>query len=131
MKSEKCIVRKRKICIRRQAEKPPDPHGCFAAGHATAGPVSLDSLPFPIIFYRFIARPFALSRGWAMLQRRKTETLRRREIVMTILEANEKLSADLQAVMRDAEALMKATDGMPGTQASELRNRLANALDNA
>jgi ElaB/YqjD/DUF883 family membrane-anchored ribosome-binding protein len=50
---------------------------------------------------------------------------------MTIQEANEKLSADLQAVMRDAEALMNATDGVPGTHTSEIRNRLASALENA
>lgn len=50
---------------------------------------------------------------------------------MTTQEANDKLSADLQSVMRDAEELMKAAAGLPGEEASELRARLAGALENA
>jgi ElaB/YqjD/DUF883 family membrane-anchored ribosome-binding protein len=50
---------------------------------------------------------------------------------MTTQEANEKLTGDLKAVMRDAEDLLKATAGQAGEKASEVRARLAHALDSA
>ena len=50
---------------------------------------------------------------------------------MTTLEANDKLTADLQAVMQDAEELMKATSGQTGEKAAELRARLAGAIETA
>jgi ElaB/YqjD/DUF883 family membrane-anchored ribosome-binding protein len=50
---------------------------------------------------------------------------------MTTQEANDKLTADLQAVMRDAEELMRLTAGVPGEQANDLRARLQRALDSA
>ena len=39
--------------------------------------------------------------------------------------ANEKLTSDLKAVVRDAEGLMKATAGQAGEKVSEARSRLA------
>lgn len=43
----------------------------------------------------------------------------------------EKLMADLKALTRDAEALMQATAGQSGEKVSELRQRLAAALESA
>ena len=45
--------------------------------------------------------------------------------------ANEKLTSDLKAVVRDAEGLMKATAGQAGEKVSEARSRLAAALESA
>jgi ElaB/YqjD/DUF883 family membrane-anchored ribosome-binding protein len=47
-------------------------------------------------------------------------------------EANmEKLVADLKVLSRDAEAVLQATAGQAGEKLSELRGRLATALDSA
>jgi ElaB/YqjD/DUF883 family membrane-anchored ribosome-binding protein len=47
-------------------------------------------------------------------------------------EANmEKLVADLKVLSRDAEAVLQATAGQAGEKMSELRGRLATALDSA
>ena len=50
---------------------------------------------------------------------------------MTTAEANERLVSDLKAVVRDAEELLKATAGQAGEKISEVRNRLAAALESA
>ncbi len=50
---------------------------------------------------------------------------------MTTEQANEKLVADLKAVVRDAEDLIKATAGQAGEKVGEVRNRLAAALETA
>ena len=50
---------------------------------------------------------------------------------MTTEQANERLASDLKAVMRDAEELMKATAGQAGEKVSEVRSRLASALESA
>jgi ElaB/YqjD/DUF883 family membrane-anchored ribosome-binding protein len=50
---------------------------------------------------------------------------------MTTGEANERLVGDLKAVVRDAEELLKATAGQAGEKVSELRSRLAAALESA
>jgi len=50
---------------------------------------------------------------------------------MTTEQANEKLTGDLKAVVRDAEELMKATAGQAGEKVAELRTRLAAALESA
>jgi ElaB/YqjD/DUF883 family membrane-anchored ribosome-binding protein len=50
---------------------------------------------------------------------------------MTTEQANERLATDLKAVVRDAEDLMKATAGQAGEKISEVRKRLATALDSA
>ena len=50
---------------------------------------------------------------------------------MTTQEANEKLVNDLKLVMRDAEELLKATGGQAGEKITEIRNRLAGALESA
>lgn len=50
---------------------------------------------------------------------------------MTTEEANVRLSADLQSVMRDAEELMKATGSQAGEHISEIRSRLTAALESA
>ena len=50
---------------------------------------------------------------------------------MTMEQANEKLAGDLKAVMRDSEELMKATAGQVGEKVSEVRKRLAAALESA
>jgi len=50
---------------------------------------------------------------------------------MTTEQANERLASDLKAVVRDAEELMKATAGQAGEKISEVRKRLATALDSA
>jgi ElaB/YqjD/DUF883 family membrane-anchored ribosome-binding protein len=47
-------------------------------------------------------------------------------------EANtEKLVGDLKTLARDAEAVLHATAGQTGEKVSELRSRLASALDSA
>jgi len=48
---------------------------------------------------------------------------------MTTEQANARLVADLKAVMHDAEDLMKATAGQAGEKLSEVRGRLAAALE--
>ena len=50
---------------------------------------------------------------------------------MTTHEANERLAGDLKLVMRDAEDLLKATAGQAGEKMSEVRSRLAGALESA
>jgi len=50
---------------------------------------------------------------------------------MTIQQANERLASDLKAVVRDAEELLKATAGQAGEKVSEVRARLATALESA
>jgi ElaB/YqjD/DUF883 family membrane-anchored ribosome-binding protein len=50
---------------------------------------------------------------------------------MTIQQANERLVSDLKAVVRDAEELLKATAGQAGEKISEVRARLATALESA
>jgi len=50
---------------------------------------------------------------------------------MTMEQANERLAGDLKAVVRDAEELMKVTAGHAGEKISEVRNRLAAALESA
>jgi ElaB/YqjD/DUF883 family membrane-anchored ribosome-binding protein len=50
---------------------------------------------------------------------------------MTTEQANERLARDLKALMHDAEDLMKATAGQAGDKVSEMRSRLATALESA
>jgi len=50
---------------------------------------------------------------------------------MTTENANERLKGDLKAVVRDAEELVKATAGQASEKVSEVRNRLATALESA
>lgn len=50
---------------------------------------------------------------------------------MTAEQANETLVGDLKTVVQDAEDLMKATAGQSGEKVSEVRNRLAAALESA
>jgi ElaB/YqjD/DUF883 family membrane-anchored ribosome-binding protein len=50
---------------------------------------------------------------------------------MTTQEANDKLASDLKSVVRDAEELMRATAGQAGEKVSDLRARLAAALESA
>ena len=50
---------------------------------------------------------------------------------MTTQEANERLTGDLKTVVRDAEELMKATGGQTGEKVSEVRSRLAAAVESA
>ena len=50
---------------------------------------------------------------------------------MTAEEANAKLAADLKAVVRDAEELLKATAGQAGEKVGEVRQRLGAALESA
>jgi ElaB/YqjD/DUF883 family membrane-anchored ribosome-binding protein len=50
---------------------------------------------------------------------------------MTTEQANERLASDLKAVVRDAEDLLKATAGQAGEKISEVRSRLAAALESA
>jgi len=50
---------------------------------------------------------------------------------MTTEQANERLKVDLKAVVHDAEELMKATASQAGEKLSELRSRLAAALESA
>jgi len=50
---------------------------------------------------------------------------------MTIEQANERAAKDLKALAHDAEELMKATAGQAGEKISEVRKRLASALESA
>jgi ElaB/YqjD/DUF883 family membrane-anchored ribosome-binding protein len=50
---------------------------------------------------------------------------------MTTDQANVRLASDLKAVVRDAEEQMKATAGQAGEKVTELRGRLAAALESA
>jgi ElaB/YqjD/DUF883 family membrane-anchored ribosome-binding protein len=50
---------------------------------------------------------------------------------MTTQQANERLASDLKALMRDAEELMKATAGQAGEKVTEMRSRLAAAIESA
>jgi ElaB/YqjD/DUF883 family membrane-anchored ribosome-binding protein len=50
---------------------------------------------------------------------------------MTAQEANEKLTGELHAVIRDAEELLKLTGGQSGEQVSAVRTRLNAAMDSA
>ena len=50
---------------------------------------------------------------------------------MTTEQANERLVRDLKALVRDAEELMKATAGQAGEKVTEMRTRLAAALESA
>jgi ElaB/YqjD/DUF883 family membrane-anchored ribosome-binding protein len=50
---------------------------------------------------------------------------------MTTEQANERLTSDLKAVVRDAEELLKTTAGQAGEKVSEVRKRLATALESA
>lgn len=50
---------------------------------------------------------------------------------MTTEQANERLAGDLKALMRDAEELMKATAGQASEKVTELRSRLAAAIESA
>jgi ElaB/YqjD/DUF883 family membrane-anchored ribosome-binding protein len=50
---------------------------------------------------------------------------------MTTREANQKLMGDLKNVAHDAEDLMRATADQAGEKVSELRERLAAALESA
>jgi ElaB/YqjD/DUF883 family membrane-anchored ribosome-binding protein len=49
---------------------------------------------------------------------------------MTTEQANERLTGDLKALMRDAEELMKATAGQAGEKLTEMRSRAA-AIESA
>jgi ElaB/YqjD/DUF883 family membrane-anchored ribosome-binding protein len=50
---------------------------------------------------------------------------------MNTEQANEGLDMDLNALVRDAEELMKATTGQTGEKISEMRSRLEAALESA
>ncbi len=50
---------------------------------------------------------------------------------MTAYEAKQKLTGDLNVIMRDAEELLKATAGAGGEDAKEAHSRLASALQSA
>lgn len=50
---------------------------------------------------------------------------------MTTHEANQKLISDLKVVMADAEELIKATAGQAGEKLTQIRARLATAVDSA
>jgi ElaB/YqjD/DUF883 family membrane-anchored ribosome-binding protein len=50
---------------------------------------------------------------------------------MTTEQTNERLAGDLKALMRDAEGVMKATAGQAGEKVTELRSRLAAAIESA
>jgi ElaB/YqjD/DUF883 family membrane-anchored ribosome-binding protein len=50
---------------------------------------------------------------------------------MNTEQANERLTKDLKSLAHDAEELMKATAGQAGEKVSELRSRLAAALESA
>jgi ElaB/YqjD/DUF883 family membrane-anchored ribosome-binding protein len=51
--------------------------------------------------------------------------------MMTTEQANARLASDLKALVRDADELMKATAGQAGDKVSEIRSRLAAALESA
>jgi ElaB/YqjD/DUF883 family membrane-anchored ribosome-binding protein len=50
---------------------------------------------------------------------------------MTARQANRRLVGDLRTVVRDAEELVKATAGHAGDTFSEVRSRLASAVESA
>jgi ElaB/YqjD/DUF883 family membrane-anchored ribosome-binding protein len=50
---------------------------------------------------------------------------------MTTEQENERLARHVDAVVRDAEELMNATAAQAGEKVSELRSRLASALESA
>src|ERR1035437_6824444 len=50
---------------------------------------------------------------------------------MTTEQANERSAGDLKAVIRDAEKLLQATAGQGGDKVTEMRSRLAAALESA
>ena len=50
---------------------------------------------------------------------------------MTTEQTNEKLASDLKSLAHDADELMKATAGQTGEKVSEVRTRLARALESA
>ena len=50
---------------------------------------------------------------------------------MTSCEATEKLTSDLNLVLRDAEALLKATADTGSENIKEVRSRLASAVESA
>ncbi len=50
---------------------------------------------------------------------------------MTTAENAQRLTGDLKAAMNDAEEAMRATAGQAGEKASEVRSRLAAALESA
>ncbi len=50
---------------------------------------------------------------------------------MTTEQTNERLAEDLKSLAHDADELMKATAGQTGDKVSELRGRLATALESA
>jgi ElaB/YqjD/DUF883 family membrane-anchored ribosome-binding protein len=50
---------------------------------------------------------------------------------MATQEANERMAGDLKHVMRDAEKVMEATAGQTGESVSEVRSRLAAAIESA
>ena len=50
---------------------------------------------------------------------------------MTTEEANQRLSTDLNAVIRDAEELLKATGGQTGEHVNAVRARLTAAMESA
>jgi len=50
---------------------------------------------------------------------------------MTMQEANHKLIIDLKAVVADAEELIKATAGQAGERLTQVRARLATAIEAA
>ena len=50
---------------------------------------------------------------------------------MTTEQTNEKLASDLKSLAHDADELMKATAGQTGEKVSEMRTRLARALESA
>ena len=50
---------------------------------------------------------------------------------MTATESTERLAGDLKAAMNEAEEAMKSTANQSGDRASEVRSRLAAALESA
>ena len=50
---------------------------------------------------------------------------------MTTAENSQRLTGDLKAAMSDAEEAMRTTAGQAGEKASEIRSRLAAALESA
>jgi ElaB/YqjD/DUF883 family membrane-anchored ribosome-binding protein len=50
---------------------------------------------------------------------------------MTTKEANERLVADLKALARDTEELLRATASQTGERVEEIRRRLGSALESA
>jgi len=50
---------------------------------------------------------------------------------MTTYEANQKLTSDINLVLRDAEELLKATANGNSENLTEVRSRLASALESA